>query len=119
MPRGVWNLPRPGIEPMSPVLSGEFSSTVPRGKPCLSVLIFIWAPLVAQLGKNLPAMWETWVRSLGWEDSPGEGKGYPFQYSGLENPTDYIVHGVTKSRIWLHWVSVVAREIFDVISVVF
>ena len=24
--------------------------------------------LVAQLVKNLPAMWETWVRSLGWED---------------------------------------------------
>ena len=27
-----------------------------------------WASLVAQLVKNLPAMWETWVRSLGWED---------------------------------------------------
>ena len=42
-------------------------------------------PLVAQLVKNLPAMWETWVRSLSWEDSPGKGNGYPFQYSGLEN----------------------------------
>ena len=30
--------------------------------------------------------------------SPGKGKGYPFQYSGLENSMDYIVHGVTKSR---------------------
>ena len=36
-----------------------------------------------QLVKNPPAMWETWVRSLGWEDSSGEGKGYPLQYSGL------------------------------------
>ena len=27
-----------------------------------------WASLVAQLVKNLPAMQETWVRSLGWED---------------------------------------------------
>ena len=27
-----------------------------------------WASLVAQMVKNLPAMWETWVRSLGWED---------------------------------------------------
>ena len=27
--------------------------------------------------------------------SPGEGKGYPLQYSGLENSTDYIIHGVT------------------------
>ena len=29
--------------------------------------------------------------------SPGEGKGYPLQYSGLENSMDCIVHGVTKS----------------------
>ena len=29
--------------------------------------------------------------------SPGEGKGYPLQYSGLENSTDCKVHGVTKS----------------------
>ena len=31
------------------------------------------ASLVAQLVKNLPAMWETWVRSLGWEDPLEEG----------------------------------------------
>ena len=30
--------------------------------------------------------------------SPGEGKGYPLQYSGLESSMDYIVHGVTNSR---------------------
>ena len=29
--------------------------------------------------------------------SPGEGKGYPLQCSGLENSMDYIVHGVAKS----------------------
>ena len=28
---------------------------------------------------------------------PGEGKGYPLQYSGLENSTDCMVHGVAKS----------------------
>ena len=33
--------------------------------------------------------------------SPGEGKGYPLQYSGLENSRDCIIHGVTKSRIGL------------------
>ena len=33
--------------------------------------------------------------------SPGEGKGYPLQYSGLENSMDYTVHGVTKSRTQL------------------
>ena len=31
--------------------------------------------------------------------SPGEGKGYLLQYSGLENVMDCIVHGVTKSQI--------------------
>ena len=33
----------------------------------------------------------------GFGSSPGEGKGYPLQYSGLENSMDCIVHGVTKS----------------------
>ena len=37
---------------------------------------------VAQIVKNLPAKWETWVRFLGWEDSPGEGKGYPLFLPG-------------------------------------
>ena len=32
------------------------------------LLQYSWASLVAQLVKNLPVMWETWVRSLGWED---------------------------------------------------
>ena len=29
---------------------------------------YSWASLVAQLVKNPPAIWETWVRSLAWED---------------------------------------------------
>ena len=33
----------------------------------------IWASLVAQLVKNLPAMPETWVRSLAWEEPLEEG----------------------------------------------
>ena len=45
-------------------------------------------PLVAQLVKNPPAMQDTWIRSLAWEDPPGEGKGYPLLYSGLENSID-------------------------------
>ena len=35
------------------------------------------ASLVAQTLKSLPEMWKTRVRSLGWEDSPGEGNGNP------------------------------------------
>ena len=33
----------------------------------------------------------------GLQKSPGEGKGYPLQYSGLESPMDCIVHEITKS----------------------
>ena len=36
-------------------------------------LRYSWASLVAQLIKNLPAMWETWVQSLGWEDPLEKG----------------------------------------------
>ena len=62
-----------------------------------------WASLIAQLLKNPPAMQETPVQFLGQEDplgwidlgsipwlerSPGEGNGYPLQYSCLENSVD-------------------------------
>ena len=51
-------------------------------------------------------MGETWVPSLGWEDCPGEGKGYLLQYSCLENSMGCIVYGVTKSwtqlSLWGH-----------------
>ena len=126
-------------------------------------LQYFGVSLVAQLVKNPPAMQETGVRSLGWEDppekgkashssilawripwtvhgvaksrtqlsdfhftslhftcgsagkessctagdlgsipglgrSPGEGKGYPLHYFGLENSADCIDHGLTESR---------------------
>ena len=35
--------------------------------PFSAFILVIWTSLVAQLVKNLPAMWETWVPSLGWE----------------------------------------------------
>ena len=50
------------------------------------------------LAQNPLAMQETCVRSLGWEDSPGEGNGNPLQYSDLENSMDCTVHGVAKSQ---------------------
>ena len=61
------------------------------------------ASLVAQMVKNEPAMQETWVQSLGQEDSPGEGHGNPLQCSCLGNPRDRrawwaTVHGIAKSR---------------------
>jgi len=35
---------------------------------------YSWASLVAQLVKNLPAVWETWIQFLGWEDPLKKGK---------------------------------------------
>ena len=45
--------------------------------------------------KNPLAMRKTWVPSLGWEDPLEKGKA--LQYPGLENSTDWIVHGVAES----------------------
>ena len=67
-----------------------------KGQRFFSTLLSL--SLEAQLVKNSPAMRKTWVQSPGWEDLPGEGKGYPFQYPGLENSMDCTVHGVAKSR---------------------
>ena len=41
-----------------------------------------------QTVKNLPAMLETGVQSLGWEDPLEKGMANPLQYSCLENPLD-------------------------------
>ena len=37
--RGMWDLPRPGLEPVSPALAGRLSTTAPPGKPCYSFYI--------------------------------------------------------------------------------
>ena len=61
------------------------------------------ASLVAQLVKNLPAMQETWVRSLGWEDSLKEGVATHSTILAWRIPMDggawrATFHGVTKSQ---------------------
>ena len=58
---------------------------------------------MAQAVKNLPAMQDTWVQSLGWEDPLEMGMAYPLQYSGFENSMDRgawqtTVHGAAKSN---------------------
>ena len=71
------DLAYPGIEPASPTspaLAGGFFTTSATCK-------------VRNLG-SIP----------GFGRSPGVGKGYPLQYSGLENSMDCIVHEVAKNR---------------------
>ena len=47
--RGMWDLPRPGLEPMSPALAGRFSTTAPPGKPPLCLLIGKFSPFTFKL----------------------------------------------------------------------
>ena len=53
-----------------------------------------WQRILLQYGR--PSLIPELGRSL------GEGKGYPSQYSGLENPMDSIVHGISKSQTRLN-----------------
>ena len=78
-----------------------------RGFSAEAVLFVIyylsWASLVAQMVKNLPAMWETWVRSLGLEDPLEEGMATHSSILAWRTPMDggpwwATVHGVTKSQ---------------------
>ena len=59
----IWNL---GMTEQSSILYIQFSSVVSLCHPMDTR--FWQAFLMAQLVKNLPAMWETWVQSLVWED---------------------------------------------------
>ena len=62
----------------------------------------MWASLVVQTVKNLPAMQDTWVRTLGWEDPLEEGVGTQSRNLAWEIPMDReawqtIVQGVAVS----------------------
>ena len=62
-----------------------------------------WASLVTQMVKNLPAMWETWVRSLGQEDPLEKGMATDSSVLAWRIPMDRgpwqaTVHGFEKSQ---------------------
>ena len=64
------------------------------------------ASLVAQMVENLPAMRETWVQSLGWEDPLEEGMATNSSILAWRIPMDRgawqaVVHGVARNRTQL------------------
>ena len=63
-------------------------------------LHYSWASLVAQLVKNLPAMRETWVQSLGWEDPLEKGRATHSSILAWRIPCT-VVHGITKNQAQL------------------
>ena len=71
-----------------------------------SIHTHVWASLVAQTVKNLPAMQETQVWFLSQEDPLEKGIDNPLQYSCLENSMDRgvwwtTVHGAAENWTWL------------------
>ena len=66
-------------------------------------LQYSWASLMAQMVKNQPAMHDTWVRSLGWEDPLEEGTATHssvlyWRISMDRRAQEATVHGVAKNR---------------------
>ena len=82
------NVGDPGLIPGSGRSTGEGI-----GYP----LQYSWASLVAHLVKNPPAMWETWVWSLDWEDSLDKGKAIHSSILAWRL-MDCIIHGMAKSQ---------------------
>ena len=63
-----------------------------------NTLHLLQASLVVQMVKNLPAMRESWLRSLGCKDPLEKGKATYSSILAWENSMDCIAHGVTKSQ---------------------
>ena len=65
--------------------------------------MIVGLPLVAQMVKRLPTMWETWVQTLGWEDPLEKEMAthssiLAWKIPWTEEPGGLTVHGVTESQ---------------------
>ena len=86
--------------PCIPRDSQESSPTLPT--PVFIHTLAFWASLVAQLVKNLPAVWETWIQSLGWEDPLEKGKA-----THSSNHTHFVSLGKFISRYLILFIAMV------------
>ena len=77
------------------VLGEKYSNRI---EETLSTPVFLGVPC-GSTGKESACNMEDLCSIPGVGRCPGEGKGYPLQYSGLENSMDCIEHGVPKSQI--------------------
>ena len=87
MDRGAWQATVHGVERVK-------HNIATKPPPLLSFWEF---PLVPQTIKNLPAMWETWVQSLGWEDPLEKGMATHNSRIPWRGAWRATVHGVAKS----------------------
>ena len=79
-------------------------------------LQYSWSSLVAQLVKNPPAMWDTWVQSLGWED-PLE-KGMATHSSILAWRSPWTIESMGLQRVRHYWATFTSHhyKIFNQVS---
>ena len=93
----MWDLPRPGIEPVSPALAGGFLTTVPPGKSQVTVLRFeipfaIWAEMCLEFMFSLVEVGKKWI-------CPGVALPFsPLSYS----PTHLYSPSATLPHLFLH-----------------
>ena len=66
-------------------------------------LQYSWASLVAQLVKNPPAMWETWVQSLVWEDPLEKGKATHSSILAWRSP--WTIQFMGSQKVGHNWVT--------------
>ena len=84
--------------------AGDLRSIPWSGRcPGVHPLQYSWVSLVTQMVKNPPALWETWVQTLGWEYPLQEGTATHSSILAWRIPMDRVawqtrVHGVTKSQ---------------------
>ena len=99
-PLQILPLPPPAMRPLlSPLPPWP---AVLWGSPCLNIAICVKKGFpCGSAGKEFTCNAGDPDLIPGLGRSPGEGKGYPLQYSGLENSIDCIVHGVSKSQTQL------------------
>ena len=110
------NLPNPGMEPESPVWQAEpepIGSLVSKDPLQMKLPLLQLHPALLHPPNMVGFPGGSPVKESvcntgnvgsipGSKRSPGEKKGYPPQYFGLENPMDCIVHVVAKSWAWLN-----------------
>ena len=85
-----WGFPDNSVGKESACSAGDPSSIPVLGRSLREgigyPLQYSWASLVAQMVKRLPAMWETWFRSLDWEDPLEEGMATHFSILAQQSP---------------------------------
>ena len=98
----IWSLvPLPFLNPAWTSGSSQLTYCWSLAWRILSITLLTWASLVAKLVKNPPAMQETWVWSLDWEDPLENGKATHFSILAWRIP--WTVQAMESQRVGHDW----------------